>query len=258
MVAACWSPAMPRIAIGAAKQSGTLSPNAGRGILDLRQHRARHAQELQQFVVPLAGVDVEQQRARGIGGVGGVHLAAGQPPQQVAVDGAEQQFAALGALARAGHVIEQPGDLGAGEIGIDDQAGLCRDHRLVRPRPSAGRRCRRCGGPARRWRGGSAVPVARSHTTVVSRWLVMPIAAMSFGLDAGLLQRLAAGRERRGPDVLGLVLDPAGGRKMLREFLLRDRRRSRCRRETRWRATRWCPGRWQEQTAWRCFPRTFC
>ena len=26
----------------------------------------------------------------------------------------------------------------------------------------------------------TAVPVARSHTTVVSRWLVMPIAAMSF------------------------------------------------------------------------------
>ena len=28
----------------------------------------------------------------------------------------------------------------------------------------------------------TAVPVARSHTTVVSRWLVMPIAAMSFAV----------------------------------------------------------------------------
>ncbi len=78
-----------------------------------------------------AGVDIEQQRARGVGGVGGVHLAAGQPPQQIAIDGAEHQFAALGARARAGHVIEHPGDLGAGEIGIDDQAGLGRDRRLV-------------------------------------------------------------------------------------------------------------------------------
>ena len=41
------------------------------------------------------------------------------------------------------------------------------------------------------------------------------------GLQAGLFQRLAADRDRRGPDVLGLVLDPAGRRKMLREFLLR-------------------------------------
>ena len=29
----------------------------------------------------------------------------------------------------------------------------------------------------------TAVPVARSHTTVVSRWLVMPIAAMSFAFS---------------------------------------------------------------------------
>ncbi len=67
----------------------------------------------------------------------------------------------------------------------------------------------------------TAVPVARSHTTVVSRWLVMPIAAMSLAVTFGLLQRLAAGRDRRGPDVLRLVLDPARGRKMLREFGLR-------------------------------------
>ena len=40
-------------------------------------------------------------------------------------------------------------------------------------------------------------------------------------LQAGLFQRLAADRDRRGPDVLGLVLDPARGREMLREFLLR-------------------------------------
>ncbi len=93
----------------------------------------------------------------------------------------------------------------------------------------------------------TAVPVARSHTTVVSRWLVMPIAAMSLALTFGLLQRLAAGRYRRGPDVLRLVLDPARGRKMLREFGLRAWRRSRCRRETRWRARMWCPDRWPAQ-----------
>ena len=96
----------------------------------------------------------------------------------------------------------------------------------------------------------TACPVARSHTTVVSRWLVMPIAAMSFAVSARLLQRLAADRDGRGPDVLRLVLDPARGRKMLREFLLRRRPRSRCRRETRWRARRWCPDRWPARRTW--------
>ena len=67
----------------------------------------------------------------------------------------------------------------------------------------------------------TACPVARSHTTVVSRWLVMPIAAMSFAFRPAFFQRLAADRDGRGPDVLRLVLDPARGRKMLREFLLR-------------------------------------
>ena len=42
--------------------------------------------------------------------------------------------------------------------------------------------------------------------------------------EARLLQRLAADRDGRGPDVLGLVLDPARRRKMLRELLLRHGR----------------------------------
>ena len=153
MVAACWSPAMPEIAIAPPNRSGVAVAEAGGGILHLGQHRARHARDLQELVVPLAGVDVEQQRARGIGGVGGVHLAAGEPPEQIAIDGAEHQLAALGARPRAGDVVQDPGDLGAGEIGIDDQAGLLPRSRARGLRLSVSRRCRRCGGPARRWRG---------------------------------------------------------------------------------------------------------
>ena len=44
------------------------------------------------------------------------------------------------------------------------------------------------------------------------------------GCDARLLQRVAAGGDRRGPDVLRFVLDPARRRKMLRELGLRCRR----------------------------------
>ena len=43
---------------------------------------------------------------------GGVHRAAGELPQQPAVDGAESQFAALGLHAGSGHLIEQPHELG--------------------------------------------------------------------------------------------------------------------------------------------------
>ena len=50
-----------------------------------------------------------------------MHLAAGEPPQQKAVDGAEGQLAAFGSGPRAGDLIEQPRDLGAGEVGIEQQ-----------------------------------------------------------------------------------------------------------------------------------------
>src|SRR3546814_15275881 len=52
-----------------------------------------------------------------------VHPAAGEAPQQEAVDGAEGELAALGTLARARHGVEQPGDLGAGEVGVEQQGG---------------------------------------------------------------------------------------------------------------------------------------
>src|SRR3546814_16613528 len=39
------------------------------------------------------------------------------------VDGAEGELAALGTLARVRHGVEQPGDLGAGEVGVEQQAG---------------------------------------------------------------------------------------------------------------------------------------
>ena len=184
-------------------------------------------------------------------------LAAGQPPQQIAIDGAEQQFAALGALARAGDVIEDPGDLGAGEIGIDDQAGLGRD-RGSRPslfscaQMSAVRRS--CQTMAR----CTALPVARSQTTVVSRWLVMPIAAMSFGGEAA---PSSAPRGRSRPS--RSRYPPARARPSRRPenaagIRLARWRRSRCRREIRSRARMWCPDRWPARTTWCCFPGGVC
>ena len=220
MVAACWSPAMPEMAIEPPNRLASLSPKWCGGVLYLGQHRARHAQELQQFIVPLAGVDVEQQRARGVGGVGGVDAASGQPPQQIAIDGAEHQFAAAGAFARAGDVVENPGDFGAGEIGIDDEAGPGGDIRLVAfilqfGADVGGAAVLPDDGAVHRLPGG-AIPHHGGLALVgdADRGDV-------FCLQAGFFQRLAADLHRRGPDVLRLVLDPAGRGKMLREFLLR-------------------------------------
>ena len=67
---------------------------------------ARQAGE--QLVVPVAGVDVEEQRARRVAGIGDVGCAAGEFPDEPAVDGAEREFARLRPRARAGDVVEHP------------------------------------------------------------------------------------------------------------------------------------------------------
>jgi len=49
----------------------------------------------------------------------------------------------------------------------------------------------------------------------------MPIAAMSFAVRAAFFIASRQTAMVEGPDILRLMLDPARGRKMLREFLLR-------------------------------------
>ena len=152
---------------------------------------------------------------------------AGQPPQQPGVDGAEGEPAGLGGGARAVHVVEQPGQLGGGEIGVEQQAGAFGDQRLV-----AGGAQRGAGG------GGAAVlpddglwigrPVARSQTRVVSRWLVMPMAATSAAPPPACGQRLAQGLDAVREDLLGVVFHPARGREMLRQVAPRGGRRASC------------------------------
>ena len=60
--------------------------------------------------------------------------------------------------------------------------------------------------------------VSRSHSTIVSRWFVMPSAVSSERVD--LAEHLAGRLDRRLPDVLGGVLDPARLREVLAELLV--------------------------------------
>ena len=177
----------------------------------------------QQFLVPAAGVDVEEQRARGVGLVGDVRRAARELPDEPGIDRAERELARLA-----------PPRARPARCRVSTRA-WCRKNRRRAPArsspsraprgraPSARRRRPPCAGPARRSRCRPARPVARSHTTVVSRWLVMPIAATSRALMPGARDGLARDRDLRRPDLLRVVLDPARLRKMLGEFLLRHR-----------------------------------
>ena len=89
---------------------GSLAEFSG-AILDLRQHRPWDPEESEKLVIPRARVDIEQERPRGVGGVGDVNLAVGQAPDEKAVDGAKGQVSAFGFRAGARNIVEDPGDL---------------------------------------------------------------------------------------------------------------------------------------------------
>src|SRR5205807_9188817 len=74
--------------------------------------------------VPDVRRNVVKRGARRIGGVGRVPAATRRPPQKKAVDRAEGQLAALRSAPGARHVIENPGDLGGGEIGVEQEPRL--------------------------------------------------------------------------------------------------------------------------------------
>ena len=125
----------------------------GGAVPHLRQDRRRDVEQPQQLRVPGAAGDVEQQGPRRIGRIRRMHPATGQPPQQEAVHRAEGQLPALRLGPRARHVVQQPGQLGRGEIRVRQQPGPGGDQRLLPRRPQRARRPPPCAGPARRWRG---------------------------------------------------------------------------------------------------------
>ena len=172
--AACWSPAMPLIGMpaGTPQRSdvtpirpldGTTSGRCSIGTCS-RSHSSG---------VPPQRRDVEQHRAAGVGGVRRQHLATGEVPHQPRVDRAE------GEVGRHRHaaLAQQPLELGAAEVRVEDEPGAVRARgRGRRAAASSSQRAavrRSCHTIARPY----GRPVERSQATTVSRWLVMPIAA---------------------------------------------------------------------------------
>ena len=224
IVAACWSPATPRIRIGPPNSSGFGGAEIAGAIVDRRQHRCRHTEQRAQLRVPAPVADVEQQRPRCIGRIGGVTLAAGQAPQQEAVDRAERQLALDGRRARAVDVIEQPGDFGGGEIRIEQQPGARGYQRLVALLSQGGAGVG--GAPVLPDDGivdrpaGCAIP-HHGGFALVGDADRGDVARFRIRLRHGGTDR----RDRRGPDFFRIVLDLSRTRIDLAEFLLRGRDR---------------------------------
>ena len=76
-------------------------------------------------------MEIEEHGAGGVAGVGDVHSAAGQLPEEPGVDGAEGEAAGAGELAGVGHVFENPGNLAAGKVSVDQQTGALLDEIFV-------------------------------------------------------------------------------------------------------------------------------
>ena len=87
-------------------------------------------------------VDVEQQRAAGVRCVGDVHARRRSAARSARCRWCRRRARRAAArVARARDVVEQPVELGAGEVGVEHQAGLARDQSARGPRRAARRRC---------------------------------------------------------------------------------------------------------------------
>src|ERR1700722_17041904 len=166
-------------------------------------------------------MNIEQHGARSVGRVGDMRAAAGQSPDQKAIDGAERKLAALRPCARIGHGVEDRRNLGTREIRIDQEAGLSADERFV------SRRLQTIAGV-----GGAAIlpddramDGAPARALPYQRGLALVGDADSSEIAsryAGPGKRKSTGLENGPPEIFGIVLDPTGTRKVLRKLLLSD------------------------------------
>jgi hypothetical protein len=166
-------------------------------------------------------VQIVQHRARGVAVFRRVQSAAGEIPQQPAVHGAERQLTAFGAGARTRDVVQQPAELAAGEVGVDDEAGASLDlllmARLLEAVAEGGGAAVLPDNRVMHRSAGLAVPQER-RLALIGNTDGGDVARRQFGCGQCLPRR----GELRFPDLDGIVLHPSGLRKDLRELLLRD------------------------------------
>ena len=94
-------------------------------------HRGRNMEKLKQFIVPLLRMNIEQHCAGSIRDVRNKFRPARQLPDQPGIDRSETELSTFSPLADTFHMIQNPAYLGRGKIGIDHQACLLLDHRSI-------------------------------------------------------------------------------------------------------------------------------
>ena len=122
-----------RLLIPRRPRNGNCRPEElGKGIavqaaagLHLRQHTPGDVQLLQDFLVPAQGIDVKEHGSGSVGIVRYMDFPAGKLPDEPGFHRAEAQLSPLCPDSRAGHVFQNPAQLGAGKIGVDDQSRFC-------------------------------------------------------------------------------------------------------------------------------------
>ena len=190
-----------------------------RGGADLRKHTPGDAQLFEDILVPIQGVDVKHHGAAGVGIVGDVDLSAGELPDKPGLHRAKQQLSPFRALPDAGDIFQDPAQLGPGEVGVDDQTGLLPD----------GLRKALCFKGVAVFTGAAALPhdsgAHRLAGVPVPNYGGLPLVGNADGdnISGGgvdLMHGLHRYAQHSRPDLVGVVLHPAGPGEILGELLL--------------------------------------
>ena len=94
------------------------------GVPHLGQHFRGDAQFGTDVLVPAQPPDIKEHGAAGVGHVGDVDRPAGELPHQPGVHRAEEQLAPLRLLTGALYMVQNPLELGGGEVGVNEQSGV--------------------------------------------------------------------------------------------------------------------------------------
>src|SRR6185312_7013904 len=186
-----------------------------------RQHGARNTQFAQNHIVPVALVDVVEQRARSIGRIGSMNASSGQTPDQERIHIPKEYIAALSFLAYARHIVENPFHLRARKVRVGHQTSALAEFFVKAPGlQSIANRHRQTTLPDNRvedWFAGVSVPDHRRFALVGNA-----NGRNIGGTGSGSLERFLRDRELTGPDGLWIVFDQARRGINLRELLLRN------------------------------------
>src|SRR6185369_220970 len=94
---------------------------------DFGEKRSRNVKCFEKINAPLQRFEIHELRSAGVGDIGDMNAAvyaAGEIPNEVAVDVAESKFASLSKFTGAAKIVEYPTDFEAAEVSGERKTGL--------------------------------------------------------------------------------------------------------------------------------------